>query len=95
MPRDLTEPSRFKNLFAGIPSFQIRIPQLLCGDFFNSVGHDRSFDGVCSMSGLHPKADFPILELPPPPTLRERRHRGLARRRVAMRQRAIFVLPEG
>src|SRR5262249_7333941 len=34
--------SRFKNLFAGIPSFQIRIPQLLCGDFFNSIGQPRS-----------------------------------------------------
>src|SRR5215831_551201 len=31
-------------------------------------------------SGLPPKADFPILELLPSPTLRERRHRGLARR---------------
>src|SRR6516165_10087772 len=31
---------------------------------------------------------------PPPPALRERRHRGPARRRVTMRQRAIFVLPE-
>jgi hypothetical protein len=30
----------------------------------------------------------------PPPTLRERRHRGLARRRVAMRRRAIFVIVE-
>jgi len=29
-------------------------------------------------SGLPPKADFPILELPPPPALCERRHRGLA-----------------
>ena len=29
------------------------------------------------------------------PTLGERRHRGPARRRVTMRQRAIFVLPEG
>src|SRR5262249_27918115 len=31
----------------------------------------------------------------PPPALRERRHRGLAGRRVAVRQRAIFVLSEG
>jgi hypothetical protein len=31
----------------------------------------------------------------PPPALSERRHRGLARRGVAVRQRAIFVLPEG
>src|SRR5262245_24493915 len=31
----------------------------------------------------------------PPPTLRERRHRGLARRRVAVHRRAILMLPEG
>ena len=47
------------------------------------------------MSALPPKADFPILELLPPPALRECHHRGLACRLVAMRQRAIFVLPEG
>src|SRR5215475_11426291 len=29
-------------------------------------------------SGLPPKADFPILELPPPLAFGERRHRGLA-----------------
>src|SRR5262249_20159771 len=38
---------------------------------------------------------LPILELLPLPALGERRHRGLARRGVAVRQRAIFVLPEG
>src|SRR5262245_28698542 len=37
---------------------------------------------VC-FSGLPPKADFPILELLPPPALSERRHRGLVRRLVA------------
>src|SRR5262244_328875 len=31
----------------------------------------------------------------PPPALRECRHRGLARRLVAVPRRAIFVLPEG
>jgi hypothetical protein len=31
----------------------------------------------------------------PPPTLRERRHRGLASRRVAVRRRAILVLAVG
>src|ERR1700730_2971407 len=30
-----------------------------------------------------------------PPTLRERRHRGLARLGVAVRRRAIFVISEG
>src|SRR5262245_48270583 len=37
---------------------------------------------------------LPILELPPPPTLRERRHRGLAPRLVAARRRAVFVVAE-
>ena len=46
-------------------------------------------------SGLPPKADFPILELLPPPVLRERRHRGLARRLVVVRRRAVFVVLEG
>src|SRR5262249_42277535 len=31
----------------------------------------------------------------PPPALGERRHSGLARRGVAVRRRAIFMLPEG
>src|SRR5262249_1596112 len=35
------------------------------------------------------------LERLPPPALRERRHRGLARRRVAVRRRAVLVVPEG
>jgi hypothetical protein len=30
-----------------------------------------------------------------PPTLGERRHRGLARRRVAVRRHAVLMLPEG
>ena len=31
----------------------------------------------------------------PPPTLRECRHRGLARRLVALRRRAVLVMSEG
>jgi hypothetical protein len=58
-------------------------------------GQSRSFDGVCSMSELPPKADFPILELIPSPALRERRHRGLARRLVAVGWRATLMRPEG
>src|SRR5262249_48243585 len=38
---------------------------------------------------------LPISELLPPPALRERRHRGLARRLVAVRRRAILVVTEG
>ena len=34
------------------------------------------------------EADLPILELLPPPPFRERRHRGLARRLVAVCRRA-------
>jgi hypothetical protein len=33
------------------------------------MGQTRSFGDVGSMSGLPPKADFPILELLPPPLL--------------------------
>ena len=44
-------------------------------------------------SGLPPKRTYlPILELLPPPALRERRHGGLARRLVAVRLRAVFVM---
>jgi len=48
---------------------------------------------VC-FSGLPPKADFPILELLPPPALSERGHGGLARRLVAVRRRAILMLQD-
>jgi len=42
------------------------------------------------MSALPPKA-----KLLPRPTLRERRHRGLARRCVAVRRRAVLMVAEG
>jgi len=45
------------------------------------------------MSALPPKANFPILELLPSPTLGERRHRGLARRLVAVRRRMWPLWP--
>src|SRR5262252_773058 len=38
---------------------------------------------------------LPILELLPPPALRERSHRGLACRLVAMRWPTVFVMAEG
>src|SRR5262245_29382189 len=45
---------------------------------------------------MPPKADLlPILELLPPPALRERRHRGLARHLVAVRRRAILMMSKG
>src|SRR5215831_7522036 len=37
---------------------------------------------------------LPILQLLPPPALRERRHRGLARRLIAVRRGAIFMMPK-
>jgi len=46
------------------------------------------------LSGLPPKADLPILELLPPPALGERRHRGLARRLVAVRRHAVLRWPK-
>src|SRR5215470_10405853 len=46
-------------------------------------------------SWLPPKAVLPpILELLPPPAFCERRHRCLARRRVAVRRRAVLVIAE-
>src|SRR4029077_12137016 len=47
------------------------------------------------LSGLPPKADLPILELLPPPALGERRHRGLARRLVAVRRHAVLMVAKG
>src|SRR5215510_10172013 len=47
-----TAQSRFKNPFVRIRLFQILIPQLHFGDFFNSIGQTRSFGEVGSMSGL-------------------------------------------
>src|SRR6516225_11257628 len=45
------------------------------------------------MSALPPKRTYlPILERLPPPALRECRHRGLARRRVAVHRRAILMM---
>jgi hypothetical protein len=61
------------------------------------LGHSRQTEALptlAGMSALPPKANFPILELLPSPTLSERRHRGLARRRVAVGWRAVLVLAE-
>src|SRR5262245_61583970 len=55
---------------------------------------------MCSMSKCFPvcprkRTYLPILELLPPPALRERHHRGLARRLVAVRWRAVLALAKG
>src|SRR5215470_3750012 len=57
------------------------------------LGHSRQTEALptlAGMSALPPKANFPILELLPSPTLSEHRHRGLARRLVAVRRRAVL-----
>jgi hypothetical protein len=62
------------------------------------LGHSRQTEALptlAGMSALPPKANFPILELLPSPTLSGRRHRGLARRRVTVRRRSILVMSEG
>src|SRR6516165_8639111 len=41
------------------------------------------------------RTSLPILELLPPPAFGERRHRDLARRRVAVRRRAVLVAAKG
>src|SRR5258708_24401012 len=50
------EQHRFKNPFARIRLFQILIPQLRFGDFFNSIGHERPKDDVCAESVRLPTA---------------------------------------
>jgi hypothetical protein len=42
----------FKNRPAGIRSFQILIPQFVYGDFFDSIGQNRTWSHVAPMSGL-------------------------------------------
>jgi hypothetical protein len=55
-------------------------------------GHNTQVRGVARVTPV----TLGGVELFPPPTLRERRHRGLARRRVAVRRRAVvFVVLEG
>src|SRR6516162_9197896 len=59
------------------------------------LGHSRQTEALptlAGMSALPPKANFPILELLPSPTLSERRHRRLARRIIAVRR---LVLESG
>src|SRR5262245_33476342 len=62
--------------------------------------HDRVKTGKTQNRKCFPvcprkRTYLPILELLPPPTLRERRHCSLARRLITVRRRAIFLLPEG
>src|SRR5262245_63398970 len=52
-----TAQSRFKNPFVRIRLFQILIPQLHFGDFFNSIGQLRSSDDVRCTTALPPKAE--------------------------------------
>ena len=62
------------------------------------LGHSRQTEALptlAGMSALPPKANFPILELLPSPTLSGRRHRGLERRRVAVRRRTLFMVANG
>src|SRR6266481_1873450 len=49
--------SRFKNPFVRIRLFQILIPQLHFGDFFNTIGQNRPFGDVGPMSALSLFAD--------------------------------------
>src|SRR6516164_9954035 len=62
--------------------------------------HDRGQNRKSSVSANafpvcpRQRTNLPILELLPPPALGERRHRGLARRLVAVRRRAVLMLAE-
>src|SRR6516165_10236518 len=64
--------------------------EVLCGSKPVKLGTSKCFQ-------VYPRKRtyLPILELLRPSTLRERRHRGLACRRLAVRRRAVFVVLEG
>src|SRR5262249_28958522 len=64
--------------------------EVRCGSKPVKLGTSKCFQ-VCPRKRTY----LPILELLPPPALGERRHRRLARRRVAVRRRAVLVVPEG
>ena len=49
-------PKRTGSAFARIRSFQFLIPQFLCGDFFNSIGHSRRYRDVRVTSAFTPRA---------------------------------------
>src|SRR5262249_34575513 len=51
--------------------------------------------GSNDSSGWPPKTDLTIFEHPPPPAFHDRRHRGLARRLVAVDRPAVFVVAIG
>src|SRR6516162_1079853 len=75
--------------------------QLFWAGNVGSGSHDRPQNPKSSVSAdafpVCPRQQtyLPISELLPPPTFRERLHRGLARRLVAVRRCAVFVLSEG
>ena len=50
--------ARFKNPFVRIRLFQILIPQLHFGDFFNTIGQLRSSEDVRRMTVLTLEADL-------------------------------------
>src|SRR5215831_396572 len=61
------------------------------GKKYNHLGATRPVRKCCPLCPGK-RTYLPILELPPPPTLRERRHRGLARRIVAVRWRTAVMI---
>src|SRR5215467_10605440 len=61
--------------------------EVRCGSKPVKLGTSKCFQ-VCPRKRTY----LPILELLRPPTLRERRHRGLARRLVAVRRRPVLIL---
>jgi hypothetical protein len=87
----LTRGQRSRVSIAG----QARAPQQKAAPYVR-VGSD-SVIRRCRLNVrfAHPKADFPILKLLPRSELRDRRHRSLARRRVAMRWRAVMMSTSG
>src|SRR5262245_55531257 len=64
--------------------------EVRCGSKPVKLGTSKCFQ-VCPRKRTY----LPILELLRPSTLRERRHRGLARRLVAVRWRAVLMVAKG
>src|SRR5262245_50994503 len=61
--------------------------EVRCGSKPVKLGTSKCFQ-VCPRKRTY----LPILELLPPPAFRERRHRGLSRRLVAVRRRVVFTV---
>ncbi len=61
--RDLTEPSRFKNLLAPIRLLRILILQLVRGDFFDNIDPNRTRTTLASGQRVAKQLGYPLTDL--------------------------------